>query len=45
MANVEASSKGAELGYIAMWVKRDPLDQTDLKNGINAILSGGGGSF
>jgi hypothetical protein len=31
--------------YIALGVEREPLDQTDLKNGMNAILGGGGGSF
>jgi hypothetical protein len=31
--------------YIAQRVQREPLDQTDLKNGVDAILEGGGGSF
>jgi hypothetical protein len=26
-------------------VEREPLDQTDLKNGVDAILGGDGGSF
>jgi hypothetical protein len=45
MADVEVCSRGAGLGYIALRVKREPLDQTDLKDGIDAILGGGGGSF
>jgi hypothetical protein len=31
--------------YIAQRVQREPLDQTDLKNGVDAILGGGGGIF
>jgi hypothetical protein len=31
--------------YIALGVEREPLDQTDLKNGVDAILGGGGGTF
>jgi hypothetical protein len=31
--------------YIAQGVQREPLDQTDLKDGVDAILGGGGGSF
>jgi hypothetical protein len=45
MADVEVSSKGAGPGYIAVRVKREPLDQTNLKNGVDAILGGGGESF
>jgi hypothetical protein len=37
--------KGAEPGYIALRVEREPLDQTDLKNDIDVILEGGGGIF
>jgi hypothetical protein len=45
MADVEVFSKGAGLGYIALRVKHEPLDQTDLKDDIDAILGGGGGSL
>jgi hypothetical protein len=31
--------------FIALGVQREPLDQTDLKDGVDAILGGGGGSF
>jgi hypothetical protein len=31
--------------FIALGVQREPLDQTNLKDGIDAILRGGGGSF
>jgi hypothetical protein len=31
--------------FIALGVQREPLDQTDLKNDVDAILGGGGGSF
>jgi hypothetical protein len=31
--------------YIAFGVQRELLDQTDLKDGVDAILGGGGGSF
>jgi hypothetical protein len=31
--------------FIALWVQCEPLDQTDLRNGIDAILGGGGGTF
>jgi hypothetical protein len=31
--------------YIAHGVQREPLDQTDLKDDVDAILGGGGGSF
>jgi hypothetical protein len=37
--------RGAEPGYIALRVKREPLDETDMKNDVDAILGGGGGSF
>jgi hypothetical protein len=46
MANIEVCSRGgAWPAYIALRVKHEPLDQTDLKNGVDAILRGGGGSF
>jgi hypothetical protein len=45
MEDVEVSYKGAGPGYIALRVKREPLDQTNLKNGVDAILGGGGESF
>jgi hypothetical protein len=44
MANVDVS-RGAEPGFIALRVEHEPLDQTDLKNGVDATLGGGGGSF
>jgi hypothetical protein len=31
--------------YIAKGVQREPLDQTDLKDGVDAIPGGDGGSF
>jgi hypothetical protein len=31
--------------YIGWSVHREPSDQTDLRNGIDAILEGGGGTF
>jgi hypothetical protein len=31
--------------YIALRVEREPLDQTDLRNSVDAILRGGGGTF
>jgi hypothetical protein len=31
--------------FIALGVQRKPLDQTDLKDDVDAILGGGGGSF
>jgi hypothetical protein len=31
--------------YIALGVEREPLDQTNFKDGMDAILIGGGGSF
>jgi hypothetical protein len=31
--------------YIAQSLQREPLDQTDLCNGVDAILGGGGGTF
>jgi hypothetical protein len=37
--------QGAGPGYIALGVKRETLDQTDLKDGVDAILGGDGGSF
>jgi hypothetical protein len=31
--------------YIAQGVKHEPLNQTDLKDGVDATLGGGGGIF
>jgi hypothetical protein len=31
--------------FIALGVQHEPLDQTDLRNGVDAILGGGGGTF
>jgi hypothetical protein len=46
MVDVEVSFRGeTRPGYIALRVEREPLDQTDLKNGVDAILGGDGGSF
>jgi hypothetical protein len=45
MADVEVSSRGAGPSYIALRVERELLDQTDLKNDVDGILEGGGGSF
>jgi hypothetical protein len=36
---------GQESVYIALKVKREPLDQTDLNNGVDATLGDGGGTF
>jgi hypothetical protein len=45
MADVEVCSRGTRPSYIALRVKREPLDQTDLKNDVDAIIGGGGESF
>jgi hypothetical protein len=45
MVDVEVSSRGAGPSYIALGVQHEPLDQTDLKDSVDAILGGGGGSF
>jgi hypothetical protein len=45
MEDVEVCSRGRGPGYIALRVQREPLDQTDLKDGIDAILGGSGRSF
>jgi hypothetical protein len=46
MADVEVSSRGgAGSGYIALEVQCELLDQTDLKNDVDAILGGSGRSF
>jgi hypothetical protein len=37
--------RGSGPSYIALGVQREPLDQTDLKDGIDATLGGCGGSF
>jgi hypothetical protein len=31
--------------YIGRSLQRDPLDQPDLRNGVDATLRGGGGTF
>jgi hypothetical protein len=36
---------GLRSAYIALGVEREPLDQTDLRNGVNETLGGGGGTF
>jgi hypothetical protein len=38
------SSRGCMPVFIALGLQREPLDQTDLKNGIDAILGGDGGT-
>jgi hypothetical protein len=45
MADVDVSPKGAGPDYIALGLQREPLDQIDLKDGVDATLTGGGGSF
>jgi hypothetical protein len=36
---------GLRYVYIDQRVEREPLDQTDLRNDVDAILGGGGGTF
>ena len=36
---------GARSVYIALRVECEPSDQTDLRNGVDEILGGGGGTF
>jgi hypothetical protein len=31
--------------FVDLGVQREPLDQTDLRNGVDAIQGGGGGTF
>jgi hypothetical protein len=45
MEDVVVCSRGAEPGYIALRVEREPLDQTNLKNDVDAIPWDGEGSF
>jgi hypothetical protein len=45
MADVEVCSRGPGPGYIALRVKREPLDQTDLRDDLDAILGGRERSF
>jgi hypothetical protein len=45
MADVDVSLEGAGPDYTALGLQREPLDQIDLKDGVDAILRGGGGSF
>jgi hypothetical protein len=40
-----ALGRGYRAVYIGQSVQREPLDQTDLRNGVDAILEGGGGTF
>jgi hypothetical protein len=40
-----ASGRGQRPAYIALRVKREPLDQTNLRNGVDATLGGGVGIF
>jgi hypothetical protein len=44
MAGVDVSPGGRAWLY-SPGVQREPLDQTDLKDGVDATLGGGGGSF
>jgi hypothetical protein len=37
--------RGCRPIFIALGVQREPLDQTDLRNGVDAILGGDGGTF
>jgi hypothetical protein len=37
--------RGSEPVFIVLRVEREPLDQTDLKDNVNAILGGDGGTF
>jgi hypothetical protein len=45
MVDVEVSSRGARPDYVALEMQREPLDQTDLKNDVDAILGDSGGRF
>jgi hypothetical protein len=40
-----AIGRGLGSPYIAQRVQRKPLDQTDLRNSVDATLGGGGGTF
>jgi hypothetical protein len=40
-----ALGRGYRAVYIGKSIHREPSDQTDLRNGIDAILGGGGGTF
>jgi hypothetical protein len=42
MADVDVSLGGSGSSCIALGVQREPLNQTDLKNGIDATLGGDG---
>jgi hypothetical protein len=37
--------RGCRPVFIALGVQREPLDQSDLKDNVDAILGGSGGSF
>jgi hypothetical protein len=45
MADADVSPGGSGSGYIALGVQHEPLDQTNLKDGVDATLGGDGGSF
>jgi hypothetical protein len=40
-----APRRGQGPAYIVLRVKHELLDRTDLRNGIDAALEGGGGTF
>jgi hypothetical protein len=40
-----ALGRGTRSIYIALRVQCEPLDQTNLKNGVDATLGGSGGTF
>jgi hypothetical protein len=42
---MQMSLRGAGPGCIALGVQREPLDQTNLMDSVDATLGGGGGSF
>jgi hypothetical protein len=41
----DGSREGYMAVYIGWSVHREPSDHTDLRNGVDAILEGGGGTF
>jgi hypothetical protein len=45
MADAGVSPGGSGSSYIAYGMQREALDQTDLKDGVDATLGGSGGSF
>jgi hypothetical protein len=40
-----ALGRGLRSPYIAQMVQREPLDQINLRNGVDATLGGSGGTF